>query len=168
MFLKVTSTICFLVVFLLSACDNPLTPSDLILSATPDPAFAESSSGVSYTIEGEDEELDETFQYPWKTFFSVTIAESAGVGLDITYTDVTVQQASGGIVTPPPAGETEHHQFNLQASGNRVDANSSATLNFEVWFDLPNGGRDALAKVSVSYRDDNDYTGTETIEVQIQ
>jgi hypothetical protein len=98
----------------------------------------------------------------------VTFTETAGVGLDITAVNLTVQQAAGGIVVPPPSGQVERHQFNLHAGTNRVDPFASATLAFEVFFELPNGNREALATASVSWRDDNDYTGTETTQVRIQ
>jgi hypothetical protein len=153
---------------LLHGCDSPAQPSDSTLTATPNPAFAEPSNGVFYTIPGDSDEEDEVREYPWKTSFTVTFTETAGVGLDITAVNLTVQQAAGGIVVPPPSGQVERHQFNLQAGTNRVDPFASATLAFEVFFELPNGNREALATASVSWRDDNDYTGTETTQVRIQ
>ncbi len=153
---------------LLCGCDSPAQPSDSTLTGSPNPAFAEPSNGVFYTIPGDGDEPDETREYPWRTSFTVTFSETAGVGLDITAVNLTVQQASGGIVVPPPSGQVERHQFNLDASTNRVDPFGSAVLGFEVFFELPNRSREALSTVSVSWRDDNDYSGSETVQVRIQ
>jgi hypothetical protein len=139
------------------------------MTATPNPAFAVAASGRTYVIQSDSEdEPDEVVTYPWRAAFTVTVVESAGVGLDVTFVNLTVNQASGGIVTPPRSGEIEHYEFDLQATGNRVDAYGSTTLNFDVWYDLPNGGREALVTVSVSYTDDADISTTRTVQVRLQ
>ena len=91
------------------------------LTASPDPAQATASTGVTYTIKGDhDGHPDEIRTYPWKTSFVVNIQETGGLALDITAVNLKVQQASGGIVIAPSGGEVEYYQFNSSASGNRV------------------------------------------------
>jgi len=153
----------------LAACDAPTGPSelDVELTASPDPSVALRSSGVFYTIEGGSDEPDETREYPWRTSFVVNLKEKGGLGVSITTVNVNVKQASGGIVITPTGGEVEHYQFNSSASGNRLPANGSASVGFEVWYDLPNRGAEALVTVGFSFRDDDDYTHTDSIEVRV-
>src|SRR5262249_55195570 len=97
---------------LLSACHSPTdAASTLHLSATPTPAAAEPASGVSYTIRGDSTHPDQTLQYPWVASFSCIAKQTGGVGMSITGVAVKVQQATGGIVTPPTTGDVEHYQF---------------------------------------------------------
>ena len=103
------------------------------------------STGVTYKIEGTDDEPDEVRTYPWKTSFVVNIQETGGLAVDITAVTLKVQQASGGIVIAPSGGEVEYYRFNSSASGNRVTANGSASVGFEVWYDLPNLRKEAAA-----------------------
>src|SRR6266581_6657370 len=85
-----------------SSLSNPTaTTAKVDLTANPNPTSALPSSGVFYTIVGDATHPDQTKPYPWQTQFSVTMAETAGVGLDITSISVKVQQAAGGIITPP-------------------------------------------------------------------
>jgi len=150
-------------------CDAPTDSSPTLeveLIATPDPAVAESSSGVTYTVTNSDDTTT-TYEYPWKASFVLTIQETGGLAVDITAVNVRVQQASGGIVITPTGGRVEYYQFNSSASGNHVPANGSTTVGFEVWYDLPNKGREALITVSFSFRDDDGYTYSDSAEVKV-
>ena len=143
------------------------------LTASPDPAQRPASTGVTYKIVSTDDEPDEIRTYPWKTSFVVNIQETGGLAVDITAVTLKVQQASGGIVITPSGGEVEYYRFNSSASGNRVSANGSASVGFEVWYDLPNKGREALVTVSFGFQevnqgDDNDYDNfTDAVEVKV-
>jgi hypothetical protein len=152
---------------LLGGCDAPTesTSLEVELTASPDPTTAEPSSGVTYTVTNADDTTS-TYEYAWKTSFALTIRETGGLAADITAVNVKVQQASGGIVITPTGGEVEHYQFNSSASGNRVPANGTATVGFEVWYSLPNGGKEALITVGLSFRDDDGYTYQDTAEVK--
>jgi hypothetical protein len=154
---------------MLCACQSPTDePSTVDLTGTPDPAAAETASGVFYTIRGDDTHPDKTIEYPWKATFSVIAKQTGGVGMDITGVTVKVQQATGGIVTPPTTGDVEHYQFTSHASGNRLEKDGTATVGFDVWYDLPNKGREGLATVSFSFIDDNDFAVNKSVGVKIQ
>ena len=142
--------------------DNSTT-SDVTLTPTPDPSAAVASSGVTYKI------TDDTnvYEYHWRTNFSVAMAETEGIGVNITSVSVKVQQAAGGIVIVPTNG-TEHYQFTSSASGNRLESKGSASMGFDVLYDLPNGGREALATVTFSFYDDNNVSFTKSIAVKVQ
>ena len=87
------------------------------LTANPNPTSAFPSSGVSYTIVGDANHPDQAKPYPWQTQFTVVMSETAGVGPDITAISVKVQQAAGGIITPPTNGDVERYQFTSQSRG---------------------------------------------------
>jgi len=152
----------------LGACSAPTTTTSLevTLSANPDPTTAEGSRGVTYTITNADSTIS-TYEYDWKTSFVATIQETGGLAVDITAVDLKVQQASGGIVIVPSGGQVEHYRFNSSASGNRVSANGTASIGFEVWYDLPNLGREALVTVALSFKDDDSNTYSKSLQVKV-
>jgi len=146
----------------LGGCSSPTDPTattaKVDLTANPNPTSALPSSGVFYTIVGDATHPDQIKPYPWQTQFSVNMSETAGVGLDITSISVKVQQAAGGIITPPTNGEIEHYQFTSQSSGNRLEGHGQALVGFNVWYALPNQGREAVVTVIVTFLDKKDVT----------
>ena len=146
----------------LVACSSPTDPSattaKVDLTANPNPTSALASSGVTYTIVGDATHPDQIKEYPWRTHFSVNMAETAGVGLDITSISVKVQQAAGGIITPPTNGQIEHYQFTSQSSGNRLEGHGTRVVGFDVWYALPNQGREAVVTVIVTFLDKKDVS----------
>jgi len=137
------------------------------LTSIPDPALPQGSTGITYTIKGDDTHPDEIKEYPWKTSFVVSIQETGGLAVDITAVNLQVQQASGGIVIAPSGGALERYQFNSSASGNHVDANGTASVGFEVWYDLPNLRREALVSVTLAFRDESGAVFTEVVNVKV-
>jgi hypothetical protein len=155
----------------LTACGSDSTTTSEAATFTFVPATAtavEATEGLTYTIVGDDTHPDKIITYPWKTSFAVTITETAGVGRDITAVSVRVQQASGGIVITPTGTDIEHYNYTSHASNNRIDANGSATVSFDVWYDLPNKGREALVTTTFSFTDDNDASFSESASVKVQ
>jgi hypothetical protein len=152
-----------------TACDAPTSPTTLevTLTSIPDPAVPQASTGVSYTITGDDTHPDQIKDYPWKTSFAVGIQETGGLAVDITSVNVQVQQASGGIVIAPSGGTIERFQFNSSASGNHVNAKGTGSVGFEVWYDLPNRGREALVTVSLAFRDADGANYQKSIGVKV-
>lgn len=152
----------------LVSCESPTsaTSIDLTLTASPDPALAEASSGVTYKVTNSDDTVS-SYDYTWRTSFTVTVQEEGGKGLDITAVDLAVQMASGGIVIQPSGGETIYYKFTSSAGGNRVNANGSASIGFTVWYDLPNDQKEALVTVTMGFEDDDDYNYTESIKVKV-
>jgi hypothetical protein len=153
----------------LGACDAPTSSStlDVTLTNTPDPAVAAAASGVTYTIKGDDTHPDQVVAYPWRTTFTVNIQESGGKAVDITAVNLNVKQASGGIVITPSGGATEYYQFNSSATGNHISAHGSAGVGFEVYYDLPNKGREALVTVTLGFMDADSNTYSRTLGVKV-
>jgi hypothetical protein len=168
MMTKLPRTALLLAAVALCACDAPTSSTSLevTLTASPDPAVAQVSHGVTYQVTNPDSTVS-TYEYPWTTSFTVTIQETGGMAVDITSVNLKVQQASGGIVITPSGGDSERYRFNSSASGNRVPANGSASVGFQVWYDLPNGGKEALITVSFGFQDDDGHTYADSAQVKV-
>jgi hypothetical protein len=157
----------------LCAC-NSTTSSTTSTAATytftPATAVAvPSTDGRTYTIVGDANHPDKIITFPWKTSVSVTIKENSGVGRNVDSVTLKVQQASGGVVLTPTGGDVEHFQYNSpQSAGSRLNGNGSTSLSFDVWYDLPNGGRTALISLVFGYTDDNKAVFSEGASVQVQ
>ena len=86
----------------------------------------------------------------------------------ITSATVRVQQATGGIITPPTGTDTEHYEFDFTTSSNSfAAAGSTVNMNFHIWYDLPNLKREALATVSLVFTDNDGRTFSKSVEVSI-
>ena len=160
----------------LAACSAPTSSTQLKvdLTATPDPSTATTGTGLTYTIKGDDTHADEIRTYPWTTAFVVNMQETGGTALEITSVNLRVQQAAGGIVIAPSGGDVEHYQFNSSASGNSLSANGHASVGFQVWYDLPNKGREALVTVTLGFKEVNkgddgvQATFQDSIDIKVQ
>jgi hypothetical protein len=151
------------------ACSAPTssTPTlEVTITPNPDPAQASGSTGVQYKVTNADSTVS-YYDYDYRTSFSITIQETGGLSLDITSINLTVQQATGGIVITPSGGDQVYFKFNSQAPTNHINAKGSAAVGFDVWYDLPNGGREALVTIGLSFKDDDDNTYSQTAQVKI-
>jgi hypothetical protein len=163
------------------ACQSPSDPNETVdlidVTIAPDPAASVGPTGRFYTIDKEDEP-DELREYDWRSTFTVTVRltedankESVGLDLplDITSATVVVQQASGGIVTPPTGTEKEHYDFVItNSSTNRLTGvGSTASMTFDVWYDLPNLRKEALVNVTLGFSDDGTLRFTEVVPVKV-
>ena len=170
---------------LVGGCQSPTDPDDVIgvddfveASASPDPASADASSGRTYRVVRGNNQPDEILEFDWKTTFTVTIrlnntAADADLDLafpvDITAATVKVQQATGGIVSPPTGGSIEYQDYVIaQTSGNRyASANSAHSITFDIWYDLPNLRKEALITVTIGLKDTDGRTFTKTFDVRV-
>ena len=157
----------------LGACNSPTEsdPSfDVSFTVNHDPATASGPTGVTYKVTNPDDTVS-YYEYDYRTNFTVTIKEEAGLALTITSINVTVQQATGGIVIPPSGGDQVYFKFNSSAATNHINARGSADVGFDVWYDLPSGGKEALVTVAFNFehtdKDDNKYTYSDTASVKV-
>lgn len=166
---------------MLASCQSPSDPDETVdlldVTIAPDPSVASGPTGRFYTIE-HDDEPDEIREYDWHTTFTITVrltedADNENVGLDlpldVTSATVQVQQASGGIVTPPTGGQTERYEFVIaQSSSNRFTSiGGTVSMTFDVWYDLPNLRKEALVNVTLGFRDDDTFSFTEVVPVKV-
>jgi hypothetical protein len=153
----------------LGACSSPTssTPTlSVTLTNTPNPASASGPTGVQYKVTNADSTVS-YYEYDWRTIFSVTIQETGGKALDITALDLKVEQATGGIVISPSGGDQVYYKFNSSAVTNHINAKGSAEVGFDVWYDLPSGGREALVTVGFTFQDSDKNTYSDTLQVKV-
>jgi hypothetical protein len=163
------------------ACQSPTaasTPDFIVVTTSPDPAQAAGpGTGKFYKIVGDATHADQILEYEWLTQFNMNItlnqnATTSNVGVkfpvDLTSLTVKVQQASGGIVTPPTGGDVEHYEFLTAANSNHFpDVNSSINIGFSVWYHLPSLRKESLITVSMSFKDTNGATFSKSVDVKV-
>jgi hypothetical protein len=157
----------------LGGCSSPTESDpdfDVTFTAVPDLATASGPTGVQYKLTNADDTVS-FYEYDWRTTFTVNIKDNAGMALDITSINLIVQQAAGGIVVTPSGGDQVYFKFSSSASTNHLNKNGSADVGFDVWYDLPNQGREALVTVSFTFdyedEDENTYTYSDTYKVKV-
>jgi hypothetical protein len=164
-------------------CQSPTSSSsttsvdDYVASSyVPDPAVATPSSGVTYRVVRGNNQPDEILEFKFTTTFTanVTIASNPGdvsLTFPVSVTSVSgkVEQASGGIVTPPTGGEVEHYQSVILSSSGSSFSNTgvSIQMTFQVWYSLPSGGKEALITESVALKDKDGKTFTKDVKVRV-
>lgn len=146
---------------------------------TPSPTNAsESTDGRTYRVVRGNNQPDDILLFDWKTSYTVTVslnknATDKDVDLafpvEVTSTSVKVEQASGGIVTTPTGGDTEHYDSVMTgASGNKIAAVGGAiTMTFDVWYDLPSLKREAVITTTINFKDDDGTTFAKTVKVNV-
>jgi hypothetical protein len=68
-------------------------------------------------------------------------------------------------VRRPP--DQVYYKFTSSAVTNHVNAKGSAAVGFDVWYDLPSGGREALVTVGFTFKDGDDNTYSDTLQVKV-
>ena len=171
----------------LSGCQSPTDPDDTIdvddfveASQTPNPA--EATTGDGRTYEKTQSELPSLFlPYDWKVRFGVTLLVnntandedlSLQFPIEIASVNITVMQCSNGIVIPP-SGDAIYATHDVVGSTGASfgGVNATNTLTLDVWYDLPNGRKEACIDVTVGLKwknDDNlDITGNKVTRVRV-
>jgi hypothetical protein len=165
----------------LPACQSPTDPDETLdvieASGAPDPTSATGATGKTYTVTKSDD-TTEVREYDWKATFTVRVrltedANDSSITLELpvklSSASIRVQQAAGGIVTPPTGSETERFEYVIvNASSNQLPAvNSTVDLTFDVWYDLPNQRRESLISVALVFADKSGRQFSETVEVRV-
>ena len=167
-------------------CQSPTDPDDtpevddfLVANVSPGTTVnaTESSDGRTYRVVRGNNQPDEILPFDWKTTFSVSITlndkadddDYLAFPVDVSSATVSVKQASGGIVTTPTGGDTEHSDYVVSnTSSNRFGAvNSTNTLTIDVWYDLPSLRREALITVQLTFQDTDGLTFSKSVEVRV-
>ena len=169
---------------LMAACQSPTEDESIDVddfletSASPSPTNAESSSGRTYRVVRGNNQPDEILEFDWHTGFGLSVRlnnnaanEDLNLEFPVTLTSATlkVQQASGGIVSPPTGGEIEHYDsVTSQVSGNEFGgANQTITMYFDVWYDLPSLKKEALVTVALTFADENGKSFSKNVQVRV-
>jgi hypothetical protein len=150
-----------------TSADSTLNVDDFVTSTTtPSTATAVASTGRTYRVVRGNNQPDDILTYQYTTTFSITTTinsnandDSVSLTFPVTITSASgkVEQAAGGIVTPPTGGEVEHYESVLLASsGSTISGvGGGVTMTFQVWYSLPNGTKEARITESISMKDSN-------------
>jgi hypothetical protein len=167
-----------------AGCQSPTSASstlnvdNFVDASVPTQAAATASTGRTYRVVRGNNQPDDVLPFQYTSVFSVIIslnsnanADSVALTFPVTITAATgkVEQASGGIVTPPTGGEVEHYEsVLLSSSGSTIAAvGGGITMVFQVWYSLPNGNREARVTESISMKDSNSSAKTWVKDVHI-
>jgi hypothetical protein len=161
------------------ACQSPTstTPTTdfIVASASPSPTTAAGPTGRFYTFVNTNNQPSEQREFDWKTGFGVAVTlNSPDKNVTVTFpvkissATIRVQQASGGIITPPTGSDVEHYDFEFTTSTNTfASAANTVNMNFNVWYDLPNLKREGLVTVALSFTDNDGRTFSKTVDVSV-
>jgi hypothetical protein len=122
----------------------------LTVSASPNPIIA----GAGYSI------------YPYSAVFTLTVAESAGMGANINYVNVTLRNATTGV-------ELNTINFSAtdiinKAGSNHVAGRGTLTVpNMGMYYSLSYGGRQATMTIAVQMQDDAGHTTNQVLTVPV-
>jgi hypothetical protein len=176
---RVKGTLLLVTASLMCACQSPTEPTDLdyIEVSAPNSVSASGPSGRTYRIAATDTEPAKNIEYPWVARVTISLritpdASNKDGALDfpvlVTATTATVQPASGGIVVPPPTGTQVYSEIVPFASSNQFNAvNDTLNITFDVYYDLPGGGKEALITFNFTFRDDDNNSFGDTAQVRV-
>lgn len=169
-----------------SACQSPTSASDTVSVddyvtsvTTPSTASAtDATDGRTYRVVRGNNQPDEVLAFKYSTTFAITLTvtskatdKSVGLTFPMTITSASgkVQQASGGIVTPPTGGEVEHYDSVILGTSNSSisAANGNATITFQVWYTLPSTRKEALITENISFKDADGQTFAKSVDVVV-
>ena len=171
-------------VLALSGCQQPTSSSesysvdDYVDASVPGTLNADTSAdGRTYRV-ARSNEADLVVPYQYKTGFTATVSMSGNSGDDkydiefpvtLSQASLKVNQASGGIITPPTGSETEHSEYVISsATGNKFNAaGSSVSMRFDVWYSLPSQQKEALITVSFTMTDTDGKVFTKTATINV-
>ena len=157
----------------LAACqETPLAPTDVtprhdpvVISLAPEPLYAVASSGVNFVENGEVRE------YAYRTSFDLILRAHSDneIGVMLTSDSVVLQQLESVPVEGPGGGvDRETYRFEARSGEDRIEANEETSRVFDVWYTLPNGGREALIAVSLDFVDDNGTPFSQVHQVAVE
>jgi hypothetical protein len=161
--------------------EDPLKVDDFIDSTVaPSPTNAESAlgSGRTYRVVRGNNQPDEILEFDWHTSFSLSVRANNNATNDtvdlnfpvqLKSVSVKVEQASGGIVSPPTGGEVEHYDsVTSNVSTNQLGAvNQDLSMNLDIWYDLPSLKKEALVTVTLAFVDDDNTTFSKVVTVRV-
>jgi hypothetical protein len=157
---------------------DPTSVDDFVDASAPGTVNANTpADGRTYRV-ARNNEADLIVPYQFKTSFSVTLTLNGNASdkkYDLTFpmtlnqVTVKVNQASGGIVTPPTTGDPERSDYVVtQATGNKfAGASTSVAMNVDVWYTMPSQQKEALITVTFNLSDTDGklYAKVATINV---
>ena len=157
----------------LAACqESPLEPTDalprhdpVVISLAPEPLYAVPSTGVMFVAN------DEVREYAYRVSFDLILRahQNNEIGVMLTSDSVVLQQLESVAVEGPGGGvDRETWRFEARSGEDRIEAREETARAFDVWYTLPNGGREVLIAVSLDFVDDNGTPFSQVHQVAVE
>jgi hypothetical protein len=119
-------------------------------TVSPNPVVAEPSTDPSFL---------------YTASFTLTLTESAGVGVTITALSPAVYETSGGVITAAlPVGNS---RTSVTVPANRIEANGTLAVAFKVDYTAPNTGRVVLVRITLAVTDDHGISSSGFVDVPV-
>ena len=157
----------------LAACqETPFEPTDVtrrpdpvVLSTAPEPLYAVESTGVTFVADGEVRE------YAYRVSFDLILRAHRDneIGVMLTSDSIVLQQLQ--TVTPEGPGggvDRETYRFEARSGQDRILAGEETARAYDVWYTLPNGGREVLIAVSLDFVDENETPFSQVRQVAVE
>jgi hypothetical protein len=125
---------------------NPTTP-------TPQPTASRANISASIAPNPMNAEASGDAEFPWRVEFEVIVRETAGLGGNVDFINITLRNpATGGETSALNYGANEVAD---RAGGtNHIDARGSLTVPISIRYRLAGGGRQAVFIAEVRFTDD--------------
>ncbi len=157
----------------LAACsETPLEPTDatereppLTISTAPDPTYAVASTGKTYVVNGQVRE------YAFLASFDLILQGNPdyATGITLESDSILLQQLLSVIPDGPGGGvDRERYEFESRADVDRIEPGGRTTRAFDVWYTLPQGGREAVIAVTLNFIYDDGITFSQVHQVRVQ
>lgn len=161
--------------------EDPLDVDDFVdATASPNPTNADSAlgSGRTYRVVRGNNQPDEILEFDWHTGFTLMVslnnnatADNVDIDFPVDLRSVTVkvEQASGGIVSPPTGGEVEHYDSaTSNVSSNQIGSvGAGISMLIDVWYDLPNLRKEALITATLNFVDDDNTSFSKVVQIRV-
>lgn len=155
----------------LACSETPLAPTDadpepipVLIFTAPEPTYAVPSTGVTFTEDGVRRE------YAFLASFDLILRGNPENDLDVTVvSDRVVLQQLGDAPADGEGGGVEEVRFRHESRGaDPIEPGGEASRAFDVWYTLPNGGRQVLIAVTLNFEDERGTAFNQVHQVTVE
>ena len=155
----------------LACSETPLAPTDadpepipVLIFTAPEPTYAVPSTGVTFTEDGVRRE------YAFLASFDLILRGNPENDLDVTVvSDRVVLQQLGDAPADGEGGGVEEVRFRHESRGaDPIEPGGEASRAFDVWYTLPNGGRQVLIAVTLNFEDERGTAFNQIHQVTVE
>lgn len=155
----------------LACSETPLAPTDadpepipVLIFTAPEPTYAIPSTGVTFTEDGVRRE------YAFLASFDLILRGNPENDLDVTVvSDRVVLQQLGDAPADGEGGGVEEVRFRHESRGaDPIEPGGEASRAFDVWYTLPNGGRQVLIAVTLNFEDERRTAFNQVHQVTVE
>ena len=155
----------------LACSETPLTPTDavpepnaVLISTAPEPTYAVPSTGVTFMEDGVRRE------YAFLASFDLILRGNPDNDLDVVVvSDRIALQQLGDAPADGEGGGVAQVRFRHESRGaDPIEPGGETSRAFDVWYTLPNGGRQVLIAVTLNFDDGRGVTFNQVHQVTVE